>query len=518
MINSKEHLNPSALIFPRLDIEEFQNDLKYKNQILNLVNKGVGGFCLFKGSIENTLEVITVLNLKSENKLIYMADFEFGTAMRVEDGISYPHNMALGNYNDTSQTKLVAKQIALEMKALGVHWNLAPVVDINSNKKNPIINIRSFGENEDIVWSHSKAFIEGLNEVGVINCIKHFPGHGDTELDSHSFLPTLTKSKNELFDLELKPFIKHIELNQLDSIMIGHLHIASMDSEIIPASISKNVVTIFLREELEYKGIIMTDALDMNPISKVYSTYQAINLAFEAGIDLYLMPENPIEAIEELNNLYTTNKNKTQIENSIKKLDYLKNKYNTTQFLPNKNQYESLIPNSEKLGLQIALKTIDLEIKDKSIIPMNINKRVACFSFVQTEKDIDKATSFYNFLSNSIENDIDFAFIDSTISINDINALKEGLTETNIFIFCFFYKSRSYQNSIGDSNELKNVIEIFNDKKSQQINIFFGNPYLAENLNSDVNIKTYSDSLPSLVAVSLLLSGKYVELNYLKLN
>lgn len=518
MIYNQTTFNPSILIFPRLDIEDFQNDLKYKNSIINLVNKGVGGFCLFKGNIDNTIKTLKELNAKSQNELVYMADFEFGTAMRLVDGISYPHNMALGNYNDTEQTKLVAKQIAIEMKSLGVHWNLAPVVDINSNKKNPIINIRSFGEKDEIVTNQSKAFIDGLNEIGIINCIKHFPGHGDTELDSHSFLPTLNKSKEELLELELKPFVNLINKNIIDSLMIGHLHIADLDIEIIPASISKNVVTHLLRNDLKYGGLIITDALDMNPISKVYNTKLAICKAFEAGIDLYLMPEDPMEAINEINNLYNQSSNKEIINKSIERFLALKNKYNTFQITPNKNKYETLIPNSEKLGLQVALKTIDLDLKDKSILPININNRIACFSFVQTEKDIDKATSFYNYLSNSIENDIDFAFIDSSISFDDIKSLKEGLTESDLFIFCFFYKSRSYQNSIGDTDKLENVIQMFNDKNIQQINIYFGNPYLSENLNSDIKIKTYSDSIPSLVAVSLLLSGKEVDMNYLKLN
>lgn len=527
------NFKPANLIIPRLEINKFIEDEEYKNFIFNLVNLYVGGFCIFEGNIENTIETINFLNKYSQNvdknyHLIFMADFEFGTAMRLEDGNSFPHNMALGNYNDLDFTYEISKQIALEIKALGIHWNLAPVVDINSNRNNPIINIRSYGENKDIVEKHSESFVRGHKEIGIITTIKHFPGHGDTSVDSHSDLPTLNKTITEFQNLELEPFVKHIKKN-IDSIMIGHLHIQAIDNNAIPASISKNVISGLLKNDLKFGGIVITDALNMNPIKNYYTTFEAIEKAIIAGVDILLMPENPLDAINKINELYSNDENsknsrtehntnyKTLINSSLLKFDKLKDDYSISEIKPNIEKYNSLIEKSQKLALKVAIKTLDLKINNPNIIPINETKKIAIFAFIQSDKDIEKASSFFNFLATNLENDLDFGFLDSEVSNEEIIRLKEDLGEKDIFIFCYFYKAMAYNNDIGNSTSLEIITNIMlNSNKNQKINIFFGNPYLSDGISGDVNIKTYSDSLPSLVAVALLLSGKEVEMSYLE--
>lgn len=510
--------NPANLIIPRLDIDKFIDEELYQDYIFQLVDKKVGGFCVFNGTIDNTIQTIEKLNTYSKNSLIYLADFEYGTAMRITDGISYPHNMALGKYNDTDVTYNISKQIAKEMKELGIHWNLAPVVDINSNRNNPIINIRSYGENSEVVINHGKSFIKGHNDEGVITCLKHFPGHGDTDVDSHSALPVLNKSLSEMELLELVPFNECIQTFQkLDAIMIGHLHVAALDKDTIPASISKNVITVYLINKLNFKGIVITDALDMNPIKNFYTTSEAIEFAIDAGVDIMLMPETASEAINKINELYLDEKIKVKINNSLSKFNELKFRFNVSKIKPNKSNYEQLISNSQKLGLKTAMNTLELQINNAELLPIKENQRIASFAFVQTEKDIEKATNFFNYMASTIENDFDFGFLDTNIEDKDLKGLKEGLVDTDIFIFSFFYKSRSYQNEIGNAGKLIEIISKFN-KTKPQINIFFGNPYLADEINGDINIKTFSDSLPSTVAVTLLLSGKQIDDNYLQMN
>jgi hypothetical protein len=158
-----------------------------------------------------------------------------------------------------------------------------------------------------------------------------------------------------------------------------------------------------------------------------------------------------------------------------------------------------------------------LQINNSELLPIKENLRVASFAFVQTEKDIEKATNFFNYMASTIENDFDFGFLDTNIEDKDLEGLKEGLVDTDIFIFSFFYKSRSYQNEIGNAGKLIEIISKFN-KTKPQINIFFGNPYLADEIKGDINIKTFSDSLPSTVAVTLILSGKQIDDNYLQMN
>lgn len=518
---------PANLIIPRLDINNFCENEEYKDFILNLVDLYVGGFCIFEGNVVNTVNTINFLNSYSQNidknyHLIFMADFEFGSAMRLEDGNSFPHNMALGNYNDTNFTYEISKQIALEIKALGIHWNLAPVVDINSNRNNPIINIRSFGENKEVVLKHSENFVKGHKEIGIITTIKHFPGHGDTSVDSHSVLPTLNKTFSDLQNLELEPFIFHMK-NNIDSIMVGHLHIEAIDNDSIPASISRNVISGLLKTDLYYKGIVITDALDMNPIKNYYPTDVAIKKAINAGVDVLLMPENPLEAINKINELYTNNEVngnlnfKSIINSSLIKFDKLKNDYSISEIKPNLEKYNSLIEKSQKLALKVAIKTLDLKINNSNLIPISEKKKIAIFAFIQSDKDIEKASSFFNFMASNLENDLDFGFLDSDVSGEEIIRLKEDLGEKDLFIYCFFYKAMAYNNNIGNSNSLEIITNnMLISDKAHKINIFFGNPYLSDGISGDINIKTYSDSLPSRVAVALLLSGKEVEMSYLE--
>lgn len=510
-------LNPARLIFPRLDINQYINDKNYKDAITNFVEIGVGGFCIFSAEISQLILVINELNQISHNELLYLADFEYGTGMRISDGNSFPHAKALGKYNDTEVTKNVAYQIGLEMKALGVHWNLAPVADINSNVNNPIINIRSFGEDADIVSAHSIAFCEGLNLAGIINCVKHFPGHGDTDVDSHSNLPVLNKSLKDLENLELKPFTTIVNHKKADAVMLGHLAVSSLTNDNLPASISPIIIGDVLREKLGFEGLVMSDALDMNPIAQYYSTGDAVELAIKAGIDLLLMPQNPLEAISKILHLSKVSGYEQKINNSLSKLTYLKEKYNTRGFSADAKKYDALVANSEKLGLQVALNTLDLTVNKSDILPIDINKRVACFAIIQTENDIKKATNFFNFLSKNIENDINFAFIDENISDEDIDAYRQDLGSIDTFIFAVFFKSRAYQNSIGNAELLAHINSKLSQDAKEKISIFFGNPYLANSFDSDLIIKTYSDSKPSIVATTLVLAGKDIDPNYLKM-
>jgi beta-glucosidase-like glycosyl hydrolase len=216
--------------------------------------------------------------------------------MRLTDGTSFPHHYALGKANN--YTEKIANAIAKEMKSIGIHWNLAPVCDINSNPKNPVINIRSFGEDKNIVSKNVVDYINGLHKENIISCAKHFPGHGDTETDSHTAFPVITKSLQELEQNEMIPFVEAIK-SGVKSIMLGHLIVKSISE--LPMSLSNEAVK-YLRNKLNFNGLILTDALDMQAITDTYGD-DAPLLAFKAGVDIILMPENPMLVIEQITNL-----------------------------------------------------------------------------------------------------------------------------------------------------------------------------------------------------------------------
>jgi beta-N-acetylhexosaminidase len=232
--------------------------------------------------------------------LMVGGDFERGASMRVSGTPKYPHLMAYGAARDLSLTRTLGLSTAREARALGVHWVFAPVADVNNNPDNPIINIRSFGENPADVAAQVRAFIDGAHSdpnTRVLVTVKHFPGHGDTATDSHMGLASLGASKDRMQTVELVPFREAIAAN-VDAVMTAHMAVPAYEPEQIPATVSKNVLTGLLRNELDFRGLVVTDAMDMQGLTKEFPGGEAAVRALQAGADVLLMPPNPELAIK----------------------------------------------------------------------------------------------------------------------------------------------------------------------------------------------------------------------------
>jgi beta-N-acetylhexosaminidase len=231
--------------------------------------------------------------------LMVGADFERGASMRVSGTTLFPPAMAFGATGDPSLTRFEGEVTAREARALGVHWVYYPVADVNNNPENPIINIRSFGENPQDVAAHVKAFIEGAHadkRNPVLTTAKHFPGHGDTAVDSHLSLPVLTAGRQRLESLELTPFRAAIDAG-VDSIMTGHIAVPALAPPDLPATLSPAILTDLLRGELGFQGLVITDALGMGGIVNGFGAGEAAVRALEAGADALLMPADADAAI-----------------------------------------------------------------------------------------------------------------------------------------------------------------------------------------------------------------------------
>lgn len=234
--------------------------------------------------------------------LLVGGDFERGASMRMTSTVPFPHLMAYGAANDLQLTRALGAATARESRAVGVQWIFAPDADVNNNPDNPIINIRSFGEDPQLVAAHVRAFVEGARaekSSPVLTTVKHFPGHGDTATDSHIGLGSVTASRERLAQVELPPFQAGIEAGA-DSVMTAHLAVAALEPEPIPATVSKNVLTALLRNQLGFQGIVTTDAMDMQGLTKLYSPGEAAVRAIEAGADLLLIPRDPREVVAAL--------------------------------------------------------------------------------------------------------------------------------------------------------------------------------------------------------------------------
>lgn len=282
---------------------------EYQEFLRQVKVNGVGGLILLNrvqnGVVRNAepLAVAAFLNrMQKEARLplIVGGDFERGASMRVTSTARFPHAMAFGAANDLAVTRAVGAATAREARAMGVHWVFAPVADVNNNPDNPIINTRSFGEDPKLVAAHVRAFIEGAHAAkrdGVLVTVKHFPGHGDTATDTHIGLAKITGDKERLNAVELVPFRAAIAAG-VDGIMTGHLAVPALEEKEIPATVSANVISGLLRKELGFDGLTITDAMDMQGLSKQFPPGEAAVRALEAGVEVLLIPTNPDAAIK----------------------------------------------------------------------------------------------------------------------------------------------------------------------------------------------------------------------------
>ncbi len=279
----------------------------------------VGGLCFFHSRSsaatnfegpkeviynENSLEVLKELieryQKASKYPLLISIDAEWGLAMRIENTAQYPYALSLGAMpNQDELVYQVARSIGIDCRQAGIHWNFAPVVDINNDPDNPVIGYRSFGEDPEQVTRYGTAFYRGLKSAGILSSAKHFPGHGDTSTDSHLGLPLIDKSKEELYSNELSPFIELIRQG-VDSVMVGHLAVPALSAGKMEAStISKNIINGFLRKELGFDGVVVSDALNMHAVSKnCQFTGELEWLAYNAGIDVLCYTLNVEEGIK----------------------------------------------------------------------------------------------------------------------------------------------------------------------------------------------------------------------------
>ena len=231
----------------------------------------------------------------AKTPLMVSGDFERGASMRVDGTTVFPHAMAFGATGDPAYSRYEGEVTAREARALGVQWIYYPVADVNNNPDNPIINIRSFGENPEAVAAQVKAFIEGAHadkKNYALTTVKHFPGHGDTAVDSHMNMPTITADRDRLDRVELVPFQAAIDAG-VDSVMTAHIAVPALSPPDIPSTLSPAILTDLLRKDLGFKGIVVTDALEMAGIVKSFSTGDAAVRALEAGADVLLMPTDP---------------------------------------------------------------------------------------------------------------------------------------------------------------------------------------------------------------------------------
>jgi len=343
----------------------------YQKMMHDVSDLHVGGFItvtqmsplgIVKSQAYPTAVLLNQLQAKSKLPLLIGADFERGTAMRLDEGTSFPTAMALAAAGDAKDAYTMGKITALEARAVGIQWIYAPDADVNNNPGNPIINTRSFGEDPARVAEFATAFVKGVQENGGLATAKHFPGHGDTAADSHIDLPVIHADRERLEHLELVPFRAAIAAG-VDSVMTAHLSIPSLEPDSnTPATLSHNILTDLLRDELGFEGLVVTDAMDMGGITVRFAPGEAAVRAVAAGADALLMPPVPDAAFEALQAALKSGRiSRDRLDASVRRLLQAKARLGLNQ-----NRLVDANALNHKLG-SVASQKVAQEISDRGV-------------------------------------------------------------------------------------------------------------------------------------------------------
>ena len=298
---------------------------KGENEIDNVrnivVNEKIGGLILMQDDAAREINLVNEFQKKSKVPLMIGMDAEWGLYQRIAAAHKFPWAMTLGAIQDKSLIRQMSAKIAEDCHRMGINWDFAPVVDVNTNPDNPIIGNRSFGSEVSNVISSASAYASGLQDNNILAAIKHFPGHGDTSTDSHLDLPVISHNIDRLNTIELAPF-KALMKEGIGGVMVAHLYVPTLESgKGIPASVSKNIITGLLKEKLGYKGLIITDALNMNAVASKYKPGELDAMAFKAGNDIMLFSQGVAEGKKLIQKAIDNGEiPQSRIEESVKKI------------------------------------------------------------------------------------------------------------------------------------------------------------------------------------------------------
>jgi beta-glucosidase-like glycosyl hydrolase/CubicO group peptidase (beta-lactamase class C family) len=474
--------------------------------------KHVGGFYFSLGGIYEFPIHANKLQSLAKVPLLISVDFEWGSGMRIGQGTTFPRAMALGATRDTMLAYRMGRAIALEARSLGVHQNYSPVVDVNNNPKNPVINTRSFGEDPALVSAMARGMIRGQQEANLIATVKHFPGHGDTDIDTHLELPTVHFSRARMDSMELVPFKDAIN-NGVMSVMTAHIHAEAFDgSDSIPSTASYNVTTRLLKQELGFNGIIVTDALAMKGMTKLFSAGESAVRAFSAGADMLLMSPDTDAAIDSM--VAAVKRGDITMERldySVRKI--LKHKHwaglAENRFVPVEKVSKTVnVREIRDLSKEIARKSITVLGNGTGILPLRdlSGKKTLHIVFSDTD-DYDGNRELYREFRNRIASEL--AIIDPRSNKMEFDETVKKTKEADLVICQFNFQMRSGAMTGFLSKEIVGLLRSIDSLKKLVIGISLGNPYIVMELPPVAAfVQAYSSSTVSEEACAEVVFGE----------
>ena len=473
-------------------------DENHINQVRNIVtNDKIGGLILMQDDAAREINLVNEFQQKSKVPLMIGMDAEWGLYQRINTAHKFPWAMTLGAIQDKDLIYQMAAKIAEDCKRMGVNWDFAPVVDVNTNPNNPIIGNRSFGSEVSNVTQSALSYANGLQDNNILAAIKHFPGHGDTNTDSHLDLPVVSHSLQRLNKIELAPF-KDLMNKGIGGVMVAHLYVPSLESgKGIPASISKNIITGLLKEKLGYKGLIITDALNMGAVANKYKPGELDALAFKAGNDIMLFSQGVSEGKKLIQKAIDQGEiSQSRVEESVKKILLTKYFLGLNQYTPKNPEninYDINNDSHKKLVQNLYSNALTLLKDEKKLLPLNSH---TTYYYVPLEE------APYQTFENRVKSDSK-VIVKKASEINTIPA--------NSTVIVGFHKDNSTAyKPYKISAESKKILSDLTKNKNVILNIF-GSAYALKDIDlSKVStvLVSYENNDDSMTATADAFNGK----------
>lgn len=440
----------------------------------------VGGIIFFKGNPTQQVKLTNQYQALSKTKMLVAIDGEWGLAMRLSNTISYPYQLGLGSIENDEVIYEMGREIGKQCKRMGIHVNFAPVIDVNNNPNNPVINYRSFGEDPEKVSRKGWAYAKGMQDAGIIACAKHFPGHGDTDVDSHKDLPVINHSMERLRSIEFKPF-KYLIDQGVMSVMTAHLYIPAIDSsKNVAMSISDKAINGLLRREFGFKGLSFTDALNMKGVAKYHSDGELELKALMAGNDILLAPADIPKAIHLIKEAMTDGRlSEDYVWGKVHKILNYKHALGLHEFKPLTEYHVEQDLNSTSahyVNYQLVEQELCLLSDTHSIIPIQRKKDKKVLS-------IAIGNGSYNTFQKELEKlgMVAHKQINKNASVTQFNRLKADLKNYD-WVIVSLHNMSKYPPHFGVTSQ----VTTFLNQVGHQPNVLlvdFGNPYKLKNFS-----------------------------------
>ncbi len=503
-LNNEQRI--AQLMVVRLS-ERTANGVKWHDQevIDNIKKYNIGAVCLFQGNPVKQANMINHFQNIAKTPVMICIDGEYGVGMRFDSVGSFPFQLTMGAMQDAANVYKAGTAMGEQCRRIGIHVNFAPVVDINNNPANPVINFRSFGEDKYKVGLFGVKIMKGMQDIGVMACAKHFPGHGDVAVDSHFDLPVINKTLPQLDSLELYPF-KELFKAGIGSVMIAHLYIPSIDSTPNRAtSLSYNNITKLMKEDLGYRGLTFTDALEMQGVKKFFPDGQASVESIIAGNDMLCLPGDVPLSIQKITEAIKAKRlTWDDIYDKVKRVLHAKYRYVLPNIAPIDthnltNDLNADVPSIRKLVAESAITLLKNDDPAVFPLPVSQNNKVAYVAIgISAENTIAKRMK--------AEYNADVYYFDYKSDVSRIASLLQMLSKKYDAVIAGVHNYTRYPaNNFGISPAAMQLLKQIQEQ-TKSISMFFGNPYAISNVCDAKNIMACyeDDSIFQNAAVDIL--------------